>query len=114
MLYGTECWETKCQQEHKLSIVEIRILCWVSGHTRRDKIMNEEKMGEIRMHLKTLRETIRNYLYLNGLSEDLVFGSRLDNIALFDPCSRSHLLLLGFDCCYSMNCPSEVALCLFL
>lgn len=44
MLYGTKCWVVKCLQEHKLSVVEMRML----KHNGIEKIKNEcirEKVG---------------------------------------------------------------------
>ncbi|QHO57433.1 TIR-NBS-LRR type disease resistance protein [Arachis hypogaea] len=42
MLYGTECWVAKGEHEHKLSVEEMKMLRWMSGHTRLDKIRNED------------------------------------------------------------------------
>ena len=33
MLYGTECWIVKKQHIHKISVIEMRILRWISGNT---------------------------------------------------------------------------------
>jgi len=61
MLYGSECWAVKGQQEHKMGVAEMRMLRWMSGHTRKDKIRNDcvrkkvgvadigEKMTETRL-----------------------------------------------------------------
>jgi len=38
MLYGTECWMRKSQQEHNLSVAVVRMLCWMLGHLRKDNI----------------------------------------------------------------------------
>ena len=48
MLYGTESWAIKSQQESKMSVAEMRMLRWMSGNTRRDRIRNttiREKIG---------------------------------------------------------------------
>ena len=42
MLYGTECWAAKGEHGHKLSVAEMKMLRWMSGHTRLDKIRNED------------------------------------------------------------------------
>ncbi|KAM7467464.1 hypothetical protein LguiB_015026 [Lonicera macranthoides] len=39
-VYGTECWAVKSQHENKLSVAEMRMLRWMSGKTRKDKIRN--------------------------------------------------------------------------
>ncbi|EXB80302.1 hypothetical protein L484_025158 [Morus notabilis] len=41
MLYGSECWAIKRQQIYKMSLAEMRMLRWMSGHTRMDRIRNE-------------------------------------------------------------------------
>jgi len=38
MLYGTKCWALKNQHELKLSVAKTRMLRWMCGKTRRDKI----------------------------------------------------------------------------
>ncbi|KAM1659569.1 hypothetical protein ACFX2K_002661 [Malus domestica] len=44
MLYGTECWAVKHQH---VGVVEMRMLRWMYGHTRKDKIMNEDIRGKV-------------------------------------------------------------------
>ncbi|KAM1221218.1 hypothetical protein TB2_008820 [Malus domestica] len=39
MLYGIECWAVKHQH---VGVVEMRMLRWMCGHTRKDKIRNED------------------------------------------------------------------------
>ena len=52
MVYGAETWAVKKAQEKKLDEAEIRMLRWVSGVTKLDRIRNERisgttKVGEI-------------------------------------------------------------------
>ncbi|PVH31922.1 hypothetical protein PAHAL_9G264300 [Panicum hallii] len=42
MLYGAECWPTKRRHVQQLSVAEMRMLRWFCGHTRRDRVRNEE------------------------------------------------------------------------
>ncbi|KAM1321281.1 hypothetical protein ACFX1X_014537 [Malus domestica] len=42
MLYGTKCWAVKHQHVHKMGVAEMRMLRWMCGHTRKDKIRNED------------------------------------------------------------------------
>ena len=42
LLYGTECWAIKSQHEKKFNVAEMRMLRWMSGHTRKDRIRNED------------------------------------------------------------------------
>lgn len=41
MLYETKYWEVKNQHKNKVSVAEVRMLRWVCGKTRRDKIRND-------------------------------------------------------------------------
>ena len=40
MLYGAETWPIKRAQESKLEVAEMRMLRWMLGVTRRDKVRN--------------------------------------------------------------------------
>ncbi|KAH1228828.1 26S proteasome regulatory subunit 8 A [Glycine max] len=48
ILNGTECWAVKNQHETKVGVAEMRMLRWMCGKTRQDKIRNEairERVG---------------------------------------------------------------------
>ena len=42
MLYGAECWPTKIRHVQQLSVVEMRKLRWIYGHTRMDRVRNDD------------------------------------------------------------------------
>ena len=42
LLYGTECWANKKQNTQKISVTEMRMLRWMCGKTRMDKVRNED------------------------------------------------------------------------
>jgi hypothetical protein len=42
MLYGAECWPIKRQHVQQLSVAEMRMLRWICGHTRRDRVRNDD------------------------------------------------------------------------
>jgi len=48
MLYGTECKAVKNQYEHKLSIDEMRMLRWICGKTRQDRVRYDNIRERIR------------------------------------------------------------------
>ena len=41
LLYGAECWPTKRSHLQRMKVAEMRMLRWICGHTRLDKIRNE-------------------------------------------------------------------------
>ena len=57
MLYGTECWAIK-KHVRKMNVAEMRMLRWMYGKTRRDKIGNERirKMIEVTPIEEKMRE----------------------------------------------------------
>ena len=42
LLYGIECWVIKRYHAQKMSVAGIRMLRWMCGSTRRDKVRNED------------------------------------------------------------------------
>ncbi|XP_071722389.1 uncharacterized protein [Rutidosis leptorrhynchoides] len=59
ILYGSECWTIKKQQEHKVKVAEMWMLRWSSGFTLKDKVRNE---------------TIRNYFRIVPIDEKIREG----------------------------------------
>ena len=45
MMYGAETWAVKKAQGKKLDVVEMRMLRWMSGVTKLDRIRNERNRG---------------------------------------------------------------------
>jgi hypothetical protein len=42
MLYGVECWLTKRRHVQQLSVPKMRMLRWICGHTRKDRVRNDD------------------------------------------------------------------------
>jgi hypothetical protein len=42
MLCGAECWPTKRRHVQQLSVTEMRMLRWIFGNTRRDRVRNDD------------------------------------------------------------------------
>ena len=64
MLYGTECWATKHEHEQKMKVAEMRMLRWICGHSRMDKIRNEvirERVGVAPIEEKMMENRLRWY-----------------------------------------------------
>ena len=48
LLYGAECWPIKRSHIQRMRVAEMRMISWICGHTRLDKIRNEvirDKIG---------------------------------------------------------------------
>ncbi|KAL5165098.1 hypothetical protein HKD37_18G050289 [Glycine soja] len=62
ILYGTECWAVKSQHENKVGVAEMRMLRWMCGKTRQDKIRNEairERVGVAPIAEKMVENRLR-------------------------------------------------------
>ena len=67
MLYGAECWATKRQHIQKMSVAEMRMLRWICGHTRRDRIRNDdirERVGVAPIEEKLVQHRLRWFGHL--------------------------------------------------
>ena len=42
MWYGVECWPMKRRHVQQINIAKIRMLRWICGHTRRDRVWNDD------------------------------------------------------------------------
>ena len=42
MLHGVECWPTKIRHVQQLSVAEMRMLRWICGHTRMNRVRNDD------------------------------------------------------------------------
>ncbi|CAG9123917.1 unnamed protein product [Plutella xylostella] len=49
MLYGAECWATKVCDEKRMHVTEMRMLRWMCGVTRKDRIRNEYIRGSMKV-----------------------------------------------------------------
>ena len=47
MLYGAEYWPTKRRQVQQLSVAEMRMLRWICGHTRMNRVRNDDKRDRL-------------------------------------------------------------------
>ena len=62
MLYGAECWPTKRRHIQQLSVAEMRMLRWICGHTRRDRVRNDdirERLGVAPIEEKLVQHRLR-------------------------------------------------------
>jgi len=50
LLYGAECWPIKRSHIQRMKVVEMRMIRWICGYTRLDKIRNEVFRGKSKWH----------------------------------------------------------------
>ena len=70
MLYGAETWATTKRQESRIEVNEMRMLRWMCGVTRKDKIRNEHIRGTTKVV-----QASRNY---NGEKTEMVWARHED------------------------------------
>ena len=49
LLYGAKCWSIKRSHIRRMMAAEMRMIRWICGHTRLDKIRNKVIRGKIRV-----------------------------------------------------------------
>ena len=61
LLFDAECWPVKRYHIQRMQVAEMRMICWMCGHTRLERIRNEvirskigvanieDKMREVRL-----------------------------------------------------------------
>ena len=60
MLYAAETWATTKRQEKRVAVTEMRMLRWICGVTRKDKIRNENIRGTTRVAQASKKITERS------------------------------------------------------
>jgi hypothetical protein len=62
MLYGAKCWPTKKRHIQQPSVTEMRMLCWICGHTRLDRVRNDDirdRLGVAPIEEKLIQHRLR-------------------------------------------------------
>ena len=63
MLYGAETWATTKRQGKRIEVTEMRMLPWMCGVTRKDKIRNEHIRGTTRVAQASKKITERRLIW---------------------------------------------------
>ncbi|XP_070042852.1 uncharacterized protein [Nicotiana tomentosiformis] len=74
ILYGAEYWPVKIAHVQKMKIAEMRILRWLCGHTRLDRIINEvnrDKVGVAPIEDKMRKSRLRWFGHVRRKSTDV-------------------------------------------
>ena len=62
MLYGAKCWPIKRRHVQQISVAEMRMLRWICGHTRRDRVRNDDirdRLGVAPIEEKLVQHRLR-------------------------------------------------------
>ncbi|KAL5133260.1 hypothetical protein HKD37_03G006621 [Glycine soja] len=79
ILYGTECWAVKSQHENKVGVAEMRMLRWMCGKTRQDKIRNEairERVGVAPIVEKMVENRLRWFGHVERRRDQGIIGPK--------------------------------------
>jgi len=71
--YGEVCWPIKKSQVQRMRVAEMRMIRWICGHMRLDKIRNEVirgKIGVVSIEDKIREVRLRWFGHLKGRSGD--------------------------------------------
>ncbi|WAH45030.1 hypothetical protein NZD89_29235 (plasmid) [Alicyclobacillus fastidiosus] len=73
LLYDSKCWAVKYQHEQKTSVAEMRMLRWMCGHIRKDKIRNKvirNKIGVVPIEEKVRDTRLRWFGHVRRRPKD--------------------------------------------
>jgi hypothetical protein len=73
LMFGAECWATKEEDMRKLEVAEMRMLRWMGGFTRMDKIRNEwfrDRFGVENIRGKIRESRLRWYGHIQRRDEN--------------------------------------------
>jgi hypothetical protein len=79
MLYGAECWPTKRQHIQQMSVAEMRMLHWMCGHTRKDRIRNEvirDRLGVAPIDEKLVQHRLRWFGHIQRRPPEAQWNSK--------------------------------------
>jgi hypothetical protein len=78
MLYGAEYWPTKRWHVQQLSVAEMRMLRWICGNTRRDRVRNDdirERLGVALVEEKLVQHRLRWFGHIQRRPADALVHS---------------------------------------
>jgi hypothetical protein len=78
MLYGAECWSTKRRHVQQLSVAEMRMLRWICGNIRRDRVRNDDihkRLGVAPVEEKLVQHRLRWFGHIQRRSVEAPFRS---------------------------------------
>ena len=84
LMYSAETWPITKAQERKMEVAEMKMLRWMSGVTRRDKIRNEYIRGSVkvgRIGNKIQESRMRWFGHLERRDEDYI-GKQIERMSI--------------------------------
>jgi len=73
LLYGAECWPTKKTQAQSLMVTEMKMIRWMCGYTRQDRVRNiviRERVGVAPLEEKLREARLRWFGHIKRRSVD--------------------------------------------
>jgi len=73
LTYGAKCWPIKKAQAQRMMVTEMRMIHWICGYTRMDKIRNEairKKVGVAPVDQKIRETSLRWFGHVKRRSKD--------------------------------------------
>jgi hypothetical protein len=78
MLYCAECWTTKIRHVQQLGVTEMHILRWMCGHTRSDRVHNDDiwdRVGVAPIVEKLIQHHLRWFQHIQRMPPDALVHS---------------------------------------
>jgi hypothetical protein len=78
MMYGTKYNATKRQHIQKMSVAEMQMLRWICGHTRKDRIRNDnirDKLGVTPIQEKLVQHRLRWFGHIQRMPPEALVRS---------------------------------------
>jgi hypothetical protein len=98
MLYGAECWPTKRRHIQQLSVAEMCMLRWICGHTRRDRVRNDnirERLAVAPVDEKLVQHRLRWFGHMQRRPEETLICNRVITRTGNEKKQRTTKLVMG-------------------
>ncbi|KAF3626892.1 putative F-box/FBD/LRR-repeat protein-like isoform X2 [Capsicum annuum] len=109
MLYGAECWPVKNSHIQKMKVAEMRMLCWMCGITRGNRVRNEtikEKFGVTPVENKMREVRLRWFGHVMRRGIDAQFVGRSGGRVLGQKARlMSRPFTVNRECKKAIKCP---------
>ncbi|KAL6575106.1 hypothetical protein OROMI_012391 [Orobanche minor] len=106
LLYGTECWAVKQCHVQKMNVAEMRMLRWMCGHTKKDRLRNEvirEKVRVASIEDKMMENRLRWFGHVRRRPVDAP-----RQVKLSEYIGKKYVILFFYPLDFAFVCPTEI------